>query len=107
MSMNIKFFGQFLVDRGWISTEQLRTAMAHDDALSLGNLAVAKGMVSPENAKKIVALAHRSQLEFGQAAPKAGGLSEDQVGYLQYLQKSDIRRLCSSLLDCRFLDEAP
>jgi CheY-specific phosphatase CheX len=102
--MSVKFFGQFLVDRGHLTSKQLVEALNDKDALPLATLAVTRGLMSAERARELLG-ARRGMSDFGALAVKRGWLTDEQLRYLEFLQKSDAGQLCNVLLKRHILEQ--
>jgi len=96
--MTAKFFGQFLVQRGTVTAEQLLEALDEQNGLSLAKLAVAKGIVLAEDVSLVLAQLSSNGTDFGTAAVRSGILTAEQLEYLQYLLRSNARSLCDALV---------
>ncbi len=79
--MAVKFFGQFLVEKGLITREKLLKALELQQATNLkfGEMAHAMGLLSSVDIDRIHRLQHTEDLRFGDAAQKLGLLTSEQV----------------------------
>lgn len=79
--MSVKFFGQFLIERGEIDAEHLQRALAHMDRvnLPLGQLAVREGLLSDAAADRVNTRQRETDLPFGALAVEMGLLECQQV----------------------------
>lgn len=102
--MSPKYFGQFLVDRGLITTEQLLTALAHQDAGDLAKLAVAKGYLTPDDVQTVNKSQKKKGSDFGETALKMDLLTQPQLDYLSFVQMGNSTRLGEILIERGFLD---
>jgi len=86
--MGIKFFGQYLIERGEVNSEQVRAALGLMDAenRSIGELAVEGRLISKADADKINAEQRHRDMPFGELAGEMGLLSEEQIDNLVQLQ---------------------
>ena len=77
--MSVKFFGQFLIERGEIDAGQLREALECMQARnrSLGDLAIAAGLLAPEDAARLNAAQRKVDRPFGELAVAKGLLSRE------------------------------
>jgi hypothetical protein len=77
--MSVKFFGQYLIERGEIDAGQLREALERmqERNLSLGDLAIAAGLLSPEDAARLNAAQREVDRPFGELAVAKGLLSRE------------------------------
>lgn len=79
--MAVKFFGQFLVEQGFVTGEALLSAITLQEStnLKLGETAVAMGLITPADVQR----AHNAQMskdkKLGDLLVEMGFLSEDQV----------------------------
>lgn len=105
--MAARFFGQFLVEEGAITSEQLREALDLMDAdyEKLGELAIKQGYLSEAEVTRL----HREQryvdLPFGALAVKRGALTEDQVDSLLTIQRASRLRIGDALSKLGFLTD--
>ena len=88
--MSNKFFGQFLLEKGVISKTQLLTAIDLQKAshFSLGQIAINKGYLTPEDAKRINFEQQRTDERFGALAVSMGLLKGKQVSELFITQQN-------------------
>ncbi len=86
--MGVKFFGQYLIERGEVSSEQVRAALDLMDAenRSIGELAVEGRLISKADADKINAEQRHRDMPFGELAGEMGLLTEEQIDNLVQLQ---------------------
>jgi len=77
--VSVKFFGQFLIERGEIDAGQLREALECMQARnrSLGDLAIAAGLLAPEDAARLNAAQRKVDRPFGELAVAKGLLSRE------------------------------
>ncbi|MGB1236675.1 MAG: chemotaxis protein CheX [Pseudomonadales bacterium] len=103
-----KFFGQFLLEKGLITPEQLLTAISLQKASnpSLGKIAVDKGMLSEAQAEAINAEQQRTDQRFGDLAVTMQLLSDAQVGELIDTQKAGRKFFGQILIEEDFLNAA-
>jgi hypothetical protein len=82
--VSLKFFGQFLIERGEIDAGQLREALERmqERNLSLGDLAIAAGLLSPEDAARLNAAQLEVDRPFGELAVEKGLLSRELLDRL-------------------------
>lgn len=85
-----KLFGQFLYDKGIISTSQLKDALFRQDRTgqAIGIIALEQHMLSREQVQTILTRQRRSPKYFGHIAIELGYLNQDQVTHLLELQQS-------------------
>ncbi len=104
--MSVKFFGQFLLERGVVRREALLTALELQDGrnLRLGDYAVRRGYMTEAQAETL----NRQQLtvdrRFGELAVEAGFLTPAQVEELLALQRNDYVLLGEALLELGHID---
>jgi len=86
--MGVKFFGQYLIERGEVDAEQLRAALKLMDAenRSIGELAIEGRLISKADADKINAEQRHRDMPFGELACEMGLLSVEQIDNLVQLQ---------------------
>lgn len=104
---SVKFFGQFLLDRGVVSREQLLDALLLQGERNqpLGAYAVQKGYITHADAER-VNLAQRSMdAPFGDVAMELRLMTGDEVEELLQLQRRAHLRLGEALLHQGALDE--
>jgi len=87
--MSVKFFGQYLIERGEIDAGQLREALERmqERNLSLGDLAIAAGLLSPEDATHLNAAQREVDRPFGELAVAKGLFSREMLERLVRHQK--------------------
>jgi len=86
--MGVKFFGQYLIERGEVAAEQVRAALDLMDAenRSIGELAVEGRLISKADADKVNAEQRHRDMPFGELAGEMGLLTEEQIDNLVQLQ---------------------
>jgi len=92
--MAVKFFGQYLLERGAVTTDLLLKAIALQDSinLKLGETALAIKMITPSDVKRIHDAQRTEDLMFGDMAVKLGILTEGQLGeILDHQQRTHLR----------------
>lgn len=97
--MAVKFLGQYLLEQGLLSREQLLEALEAQRQCSpmLGELAVEAGMIDARQAQAINDRQRREDKRFGDIAIELGCLDAAQVERLLALQKSR-RKLFGEIL---------
>lgn len=97
--MAAKFFGQFLLEKGVISSAQLLRALdvQRTSNPALGELAVARGMLTEAQALTVNERQRREDRRFGDIAQAMGLLTDVEVGQLLDEQKSR-RKLFGEIL---------
>lgn len=103
--MGIKFFGQFLIEQRVVDSDQIRAALALMDAenRSLGELAVAGGILTDEEAAKVNSQQRYCDIPFGELAVEMGLLSDEQVDYLIGFQEQTRLRIGQALVRLNFV----
>jgi CheY-specific phosphatase CheX len=86
--MGVKFFGQYLIERGEVTAEQVRAALNLMDGenRSIGELAVEGRFISEADADKVNAEQRHRDMPFGELAAEMGLLNEEQIDNLVQLQ---------------------
>jgi CheY-specific phosphatase CheX len=92
--MSTRFFGQFLLERGRITSQQLLAGLEAQKSLNempMAILALERGWVSPAQIREIIEKQKHKNLRFEQTAVQQGYLTEAQVGELLQLEKTSHR----------------
>ncbi|MCK4993722.1 MAG: hypothetical protein KAS13_01580 [Candidatus Omnitrophica bacterium] len=86
--MRDAFFGQYLLTKGLIDTQQLAKAITEQEVLNkrLGELAIAKNLLNEKQAREILVLQTKEDLFFGESAQKLGYLNQEQADELVKIQ---------------------
>lgn len=89
--MGIKFFGQYLLEKGVISKEQLLDAVAFQEKqnIKIGVYAMRKGYINKEQLENILREQKNSDLKFGEIAIKMRYLTAEQVNEIITKQQND------------------
>ena len=97
--MSVKFFGQFLLNRGAVDREQLLEAIAlqQEHNRPLGAYAVQKGYLTEEQAERINQAQRGMDERFGDLAVEMRLLTAAQVRELLVIQRNDHVRLGEAL----------
>ena len=105
--MNTKLFGQFLLEKGCVSREQLLLALEsqREAARTLGDLAVATGMLDLKEVDAIHLLQHVENKPFSQAAVDLGLLTERQIADLLHPNSAERMLLGQILLAFGYIDQ--
>lgn len=100
-----RFFGQYLLEKGALTREQLLEALAKQRSKveKIGELAVRHGYLKEADVEKIRNEQQRTDLFFGQLAVKLGYLTDAQVGELLNVQRSNHVYLGEILVDLKFM----
>jgi len=88
--MSAKFFGQFLLERGRITSQQLVDALEFQKSARppIGALCLEHGLLTPEQVKLVLARQLKGDKHFGELAVSLGLLTQDQVNELLQAQSS-------------------
>ena len=97
--MSVKFFGQFLLERGIIGRQALLEAIQAQEAqnLRLGEYAVHQGYLTSAQAAAVNRVQLTEDKRFGEIAVDLGLISGDQLRELLTLQQNDYLRLGEAL----------
>jgi hypothetical protein len=97
--MAAKFFGQFLLEKGLLSSDQLLQALEEQRRCNpmLGEIAESMGLLDAAQAEHINTVQRREDRRFGDIAQSLGLLSATQVDELLAIQKSR-RKLFGEIL---------
>jgi len=104
--MSVKFFGQFLIERGAISRKQLLEAVEYQKNVNikLGTLAIDRGIMNHEQVQETIEQQKRENKFFGEIAIEKQYLSHEQLDELLNQQKSDRVYLGEALVEKGFLN---
>jgi CheY-specific phosphatase CheX len=82
--MNSRFFGQYLLEKGRITSEQLVSALEQQKTIqaAIGTLALERGLLTAEQIKQILNQQRKTGLRFGEQAVAMGSLTQTQVDEL-------------------------
>ena len=105
--MEPKFFGQFLLEKGAITTEQLKDALEYQRQLTvkIGELAVNKGLISKKEAEFINLEQRRTDKLFGELAVELGFLTPEQLEKLIIIHQNNHIYLGQVLIEKGYLDK--
>jgi len=103
-----RFFGQYLLEKGLLSREQLLEAISRQRSKTekLGELAIKKGYISPVEVEVIRQEQQHVDLFFGELAVKLGYLSLAQVNELLNMQRASHVFLGEIIAKLGYLTEA-
>jgi CheY-specific phosphatase CheX len=89
--MGIKFFGQYLLEKGIITKEQLLDAVAFQEKqnIKFGVYAMRKGYINKEQLENVLKEQKNSDMKFGEIAIKMGYLTKEQVDEIVTKQQND------------------
>ena len=98
--------GNYLVETGKITKEQLTCALADQDTVrvKLGLIAVAEGMMTLEQTAEVNRLQALMDQRFGDIAVQKGYLTDEQVGKLLKKQGNAYLSFIQALVDSEYLD---
>lgn len=99
--MYAQFFGNFLLTKHAITTEQFLEAAEtlRLERFKIGNLAMHAGYMTPEDVDAIVVMQTHNNLRFGELAVQEGYLTEDQLQALLDMQIPDYMLFGQILVD--------
>ena len=105
IATTVKFFGQYLLEKGRISNEQLLDAVDYQNSTNarLGTLAVERGVLSEDQVRHVNAQQKTTDRLFGDMAVDLGYLTPDQLADLVEIQKSSRLFLGEALVEKGFL----
>jgi CheY-specific phosphatase CheX len=88
--MRIRFFGQFLLERGVIRADELLAALEHQERMNLrfGEMAVALELLTERHVDAILSLQRTEDVRAGEAAMRLEYLTEAQVALILRAQKN-------------------
>jgi|GEM_PF-419558 len=103
-----KFFGQYLIEKGRITNQQLREALEyqHNAVKRIGDIAVIKGFMTLEQVKKVNLEQRRTDKYFGELAISMGFLTPEQLDMIVNIQKHNHIYLGQALIEKKFITEA-
>lgn len=104
--MSTRFFGQYLLEKGRITSQQLLLALELQKSIAMpvGTLALEKGWLTAAQIKEILEHQKRKNLRFGELAVQLGHLAQPQVDELLQVQQTSHRvRLGDVLVTKGFL----
>lgn len=99
--MSTRFFGQYLLEKGRITSQQLLMALEFQKTIAspIGTLALERGWLGAAQIKDILEQQKRKTLRFGELAVQLGYLTQAQVDELLQVQETGHRvRLGEALL---------
>lgn len=99
--MYTQFFGNYLLSKGYVTSEQLFRAMQKkaDERMRLGTLAIHSGYMSASEVDMVIIEQTHADKKFGELAVELGYLTEDQVKELLHSQSPDFLLLGQILVD--------
>lgn len=98
--------GNYLVETGKLTEEQLETVVAKQDEtrVKLGLLAVSEGIMTIEQAEKVNQLQSTMDKRFGDIAVEQGYLTDEQIGNLLKKQGNAYLSFAQALVDAGYLN---
>jgi len=98
--MNSRFFGQYLLEKGRITSEQLVAALEQQKTVqaTIGTLALERGLLTAEQIKQILSQQRKTGLRFGEQAVAMGSLTQAQVDEILQEQQASHRVLLGEVL---------
>jgi len=101
------FIGQFLLQEGVITQEQLDQALAHQRKSNrrLGEIAVERGLIEILDAERVCAEQSFRDLPFGELAVEMGLMSREDLDDLLFVQTVHTARLGEVLLELGIIDK--
>lgn len=105
--MSIKFFGQFLLERKALTSEQLLDAISYQEThnLKFGQYAMKKGYLKPGDVDRLNEEQKRSDNLIGELAVKLGMLEPSHVEEILTMQKNDHVQIGQVIVTKGFLTE--
>lgn len=106
--MYTQFLGNYLLNKGYINSEQLVEALQYQKTvhLKLGVLAIHAGYMTASQVEQIHIMQTHKNGRFGELAIEAGFLTEEQVSILLNSQKPDYLLLSQALVDKGYMTTA-
>jgi len=91
--MSTRFFGQYLLEKGRINSQQLLTALEMQKTITMpiGVMALERGWLSAAQIKELLDQQKHKSLRFGELAVQSGYLTQAQVDELLQVQESTHR----------------
>ncbi len=88
--MAVKFFGQFMVEKGLISSDALLKAIALQDSsnLKFGETAKSMGFITNADIERVHNAQRKEDLQFGDMSVKLGMITQDQLKEVLTKQKN-------------------
>lgn len=98
--------GNYLVETGKITKEQLKTAMKEQDStrVKLGLIAVEEGMMTLNQAEEVNRMQAVMDKRFGDIAVTKGYLTEDQIAKLLRMQGNNFLTFIQTLMDLELVE---
>ncbi|MEW5771952.1 MAG: hypothetical protein AB1916_00360 [Thermodesulfobacteriota bacterium] len=105
--MEAVFLGQFLLQEGVVTREQLAQGLEHQRRANrrLGEMAVERGFISASDAGLVYAAQRFRDLPFGEMAAEMGLLRREDLDTMLFLHTVHTARLGEALLELGFIDK--
>lgn len=102
-----QFFGNYLLNEGLVTTEQLTNAIQDVNRLHtrIGELAVRYGYLTPEQVEQIHILQTREDKRFGELVVEHWLMTGEEMSTLLDVQHNDYELLCKVLVDNHILSQ--
>lgn len=96
-----QFFGQFLLNKGHLSAEELLAVLNETDRthVKVGTMAISDRLLTPAQVEEIHGIQAREDKRFGQIAIEQGYLTADQLDGLLASQKNEHHQMAQVLFD--------
>lgn len=106
--MYTQFLGNYLLNKGYVTSEQLVEALQYQKSvhLKLGVLAIHAGYMTASQVEQIHIMQTHKNGRFGELAVEAGFLTPEQVDFLLSSQKPDYLLLSQALVDKGYMTTA-
>ena len=103
--MNVKYFGQFLMEKGYITPQQLLDAVQQQRVVNkkMGVLALDKGYMTSQQVEAVLEHQKSENKPFGELSVAKKFLTSEQVNELLAVQKADRILLGEALVDRGYL----
>lgn len=105
--MGVKFFGQFLLERGVIKNEHLLAATRYQESRNrpLGAIAISMDYLSAAQAAEINRQQQSTDRRFGELARELGWMTDPQIEEVLAVQRSTRVRLGEVLVELGFISD--
>lgn len=106
--MYTQFLGNYLLNKGYVTDEQLIEALQYQKTvhLKLGVLAIHAGYMTASQVEQVHIMQTHKNGRFGELAIEAGFLTQEQVDFLLNSQKPDYLLLSQALVDKGYMTTA-
>lgn len=100
-----QYFGNFLLNKGYIKPEQLTDALEYQRSvhLKLGVIAINAGYMTPSQVEQIHSMQKKADKRFGELAVECGYITEAQLNDMLAAQKQGHLMLGQALIDRKHL----